>query len=332
MRLRIKITLIFALLYTPLSYSSEFENCFKNYAVSLPPETTIKDITDRCNSDLANPLTPSRLTKEKASQNNDFVITPHKQNYILPFTHNDKPNQKPWANQQSYPGIDKPVQHSEAKLQISLKVPLNYDDLFLPNDGLYFGFTLKSFWQVYNDDVSAPFRDTNYRPEMFYQAPLPYKKWGGTFITRLGFEHESNGRSQYLSRSWNRVYVGLGFQKDNWLVYAQPWYRLPEDEKENDGDPDTPPPPEGDDNPNIDDFLGHYELHAVYSYENYELSTMARQNFSSGKGAIETNFSFPLWGRLKGMVQFYNGYGESLIDYDHRVQRIGVGILLTDLL
>lgn len=307
-------------------------SCFDHFADRLPSNTTIQEIKNRCSSETNPAQTIKRIEKEKATQTNEFVITPHKQNYILPFTHNDSPNQTPWARQQYYPDIDDPVEHAEAKFQISMKVPLNYDDMFLPNDGLYFGFTLKSFWQLYNSDVSAPFRDTNYRPEMFYQTPLPFEKWGGTFFTRVGFEHESNGRSQYLSRSWNRIYAGLGFQKDNWLVYAQPWYRLPEDEKEDDGDPNTPPESEGDDNPNIDDFLGHYEIHGVYSYESYEFSTLLRQNFSTGKGAIETNFSFPLWGRLKGMVQYFNGYGESLIDYDHHIQRIGVGILLTDLL
>ncbi|KZY43839.1 MULTISPECIES: phospholipase A [unclassified Oleiphilus] len=88
----------------------------------------------------------------------------------------------------------------------------------------------------------------------------------------------------------------------------------------------------GDDNPDIDDYLGHYEITGVMDWGRYKLSSSVRYNFDTGYGSAETGFSFPMWGRLRGFIQFFEGYGESLIDYDHRVQRIGLGILLTDLL
>tara|TARA_R110001592_G_scaffold238227_2_gene497762 strand:+ start:56884 stop:57882 length:999 start_codon:yes stop_codon:yes gene_type:complete len=309
----------------------EEEECFLKVAASSSPETTVAQIVEQCLTVKAN-LIPTRIIKEKLSEQNNFVITPHRQNYILPFTHNDSPNQRPLEQQGTYEGIDDPLQHKEAKLQISFKVPLNENDIIFPNDGVYLGFTMKSFWQVYNKKLSAPFRETNYRPEVFYQTPIPSQAMGGAWIGRLGFEHESNGRSQLLSRSWNRIFLGIGFQKDRWALYLQPWYRLPEDAKEDDGNPNTPISPKGDDNPDIEDFMGHYEFLGVYNAGNYELTNMIRHNFDTGKGSIELGVSFPLWGRLKGFVQYYNGYGESLIDYDHRVQRIGLGLLLTDLL
>ena len=274
---------------------------------------------------------PQRLIAERNTEDNPYVLTPHRQNYILPFSYMDDPNQEPYQ-QNVYPGISEPMQNQEVKLQLSLKAPLTYSKLLTENDAIYFGFTLKSFWQLYNDDISSPFRETNYRPEIFYEAPISFKPWGGTIITRFGFEHESNGRSQLLSRSWNRVYAGVGFAKNNWGVYLQPWYRIPEDTKVDDGDPNTPPPPKGDDNPDIDDYMGNYELHGVYSYERIEFSGMTRYNFGEGNGALELGMSFPLWGRLKGYVQYFNGYGESLIDYNHQVERIGVGFLLTDIM
>lgn len=309
----------------------EPEDCLLNLAASVSPETTIAELKERCLQAKGN-LTPSRILKEKISEQNKFVITPHRQNYILAFTHNDSPNQEPLVQQGTYGDISHPVQHKEAKLQISFKVPLNEEDIFFPNDGVYLGFTMKSFWQVYNKQLSAPFRETNYRPEVFYQMPITSKALGGAWIGRFGFEHESNGRSQFLSRSWNRVFLGIGFQKDRWAMYLQPWYRLPEDKKEDDGDPTTPIEPRGDDNPDIEDFLGHYEFLSVYNAEDFELTNTIRHNFQTGKGSVELGVSFPLWGRLKGFVQYHNGYGESLIDYNHRVQRIGIGLLLTDLL
>ena len=84
--------------------------------------------------------------------------------------------------------------------------------------------------------------------------------------------------------------------------------------------------------PDIDDYLGHYEITGVMDWWRYKLSSSVRYNFDTGYGSAETGFSFPMWGRLRGFIQFFEGYGESLIDYDHRVQRIGLGILLTDLL
>lgn len=326
--------LIMGLSLTILSvnlFALEKNECFLNLAASANAETTVAELRQRCQEKNGS-LTPERILKEKVSEQNSFVITPHHQNYILPFSHNDSPNQGPFEAQGAYGDINDPIQHKEAKLQISFKVPLNESDILFPNDGLYLGITMKSFWQVYNKKISAPFRETNYRPEIFYQAPISSQALGGSWIGRIGLEHESNGRSQLLSRSWNRVFIGVGFLKNRWALYLQPWYRLPEDEKEDDGDPTTPLPPKGDDNPDIADFMGHYEFVGVYNAEPYELTNMIRYNFATGKGSFELGASFPLWGRLKGFVQYYNGYGESLIDYNHKVERIGLGILLTDLL
>jgi phospholipase A1 len=312
--------------------ASEDLDCFLNTAASVPLETTVAEVVERCAKSKKDPLFPTRFLKERLTENNDFVITPHKQNYILAFTHNANPNQQPYDDQALYPSISHPVQHKSAKLQLSLKVPLTHRDIIFDNDGLYFGFTLKSFWQVYNHKLSAPFRETNYQPEVFYQAPISSEFFGGTWFTRFGFEHESNGQHQLLSRSWNKVYLGIGFQKDNWALYAQPWYRIPEKQKVDDSDPLTPPPPKGDDNPDIQDYLGYYELTGIVDLDRYVLTTTVRYNFDTGYGSAETGFSFPLWGRLRGFVQYFEGYGESLIDYNHRSQSIGLGILLTDLL
>ena len=63
-------------------------------------------------------------------------------------------------------------------------------------------------------------------------------------------------------------------------------------------------------------------------------SVMSRNNLESGfeKGAVELSWSFPLWGwpYLKGYVQYFNGYGRSLIDYNQHSNVIGVGVSLTD--
>jgi phospholipase A1 len=137
----------------------------------------------------------------------------------------------------------------------------------------------------------------------------------------FGIVHQSNGRGGVLSRSWNRVYAWITFERGDFAMSIKPWYRIPEDD-------------EDDDNPDITDYLGHYELSATYTTHDHVFSVMSRNNLESGfeKGAIELSWSFPLWDYpyLKGYVQYFNGFGESLIDYNHRVNRIGIGFSLTD--
>lgn len=264
-----------------------------------------------------------RLAMEQRTEWNPFVITPHKSNYILPYSYIKEPNQEPYKIPTSIGEMD----NAEAKLQISLKVPLNYEDLFVSGDAIYFAFTMTAFWQVYNHDISAPFRETNYNPEFFYLLPLTSDPLGADTFLTVGIEHESNGRTQLLSRSWNRIFVNYLYAKDNYLIQFRPWYRIPEDEK------DDPLQPSGDDNPDIYKYMGYFELIGTWEQHDYEFSLMLRNNFNSPNyGAIQLDASFPLWGRLRGMVQYFNGYGESLIDYDHRVERLGIGVLLTEML
>ncbi|MFT6266695.1 MAG: phospholipase A1 [Oleiphilaceae bacterium] len=175
--------------------------------------------------------------------------------------------------------------------------------------------------------MSAPFRETNYQPEIFYLTATNWHPFGGSTGVTIGMEHQSNGRSQLLSRSWNRVYTSFMFEKDNFALSLRPWYRIKEDEKENPNESD------GDDNPDIEKFMGHFELRSAYRWNDHEFSLMGRNNLRSDNfGAVELGWSFPLTGHLKGFVQYFNGYGESLIDYNHNTERVGVGILLTDLL
>jgi len=273
----------------------------------------------------------SRYEQQKATENLSYVITPHRRNYLLPFSHTHSMNNGPWNEYGGFLEPD-PFEEQEIKLQVSFKAPLNHGDLLRPNDGVYFGFTLKSFWQAYNDTISAPFRETNYRPEIFYETPFTIENSSATYFFRAGFEHESNGRTQLLSRSWNRAYLGLGLFKSNWGFYIQPWYRIPEDKKDYDPSSGSLPPAKGDDNPNIEDYLGKFELHAAYKRKNYQVATMFRLNPETHKGAMELSYSFPLYGRFRGLIQYFDGYGESMIDYDYRVQRISAGFLLTDIL
>lgn len=323
MRLGRCLTVLFLTIWSATATAEESATELEQRAESpVPVQEAIAPVYDEL---------PLRFTQERNTEYLEYVITPHRSNYILPFSYQEKPNNEPWSSGTDYLE-ENPFENTEIKLQISFKVPLLETNMLHPEDGVYFGFTMKSFWQAYNSEISAPFRETNYRPEIFYQTPINLPDLNGAFFFRTGFEHESNGRSQLLSRSWNRAYVGLGFIRPNWAIYIQPWYRIPEDEKVDDGDPSTPPPAKGDDNPDIEDYYGHFELKAAYERSDYQIGTLIRSNTKTHKGAFELSYSFPLHGRLRGLVQYFDGYGESLIDYNYRMQRYSVGILLTDFL
>lgn len=305
------------------------EECERTQFLTASPTMTKGEIQENCRIVLDGKpeeeysAARERMAMEQRTEWNPFVITPHLSNYILPYTYVETPNQEPYT--QVFDG--EKIDNAEAKLQISLKVPLNENDLMVRGDAVYFGFTLKAFWQVYNHNISAPFRETNYRPEIFYLMPITSNLVDADTALAVGFEHESNGRSQQLSRSWNRIYLNYYYARENYLISFRPWYRLPEKQKQESLQPS------GDDNPDIYKYMGYFELMGTWEQNDYEFSLMLRNNLNSPNyGAVQLDGSFPLWGRLRGVVQYFNGYGESLIDYNHRNERIGIGILLTDML
>jgi phospholipase A1/A2 len=264
-----------------------------------------------------------RLLKESRSEFDPYVITPHRVNYFLPALTTNAINKDVYN---SFDGYEGNLEDIEAKFQLSLKVPMNSESIFIEGDGVYLGFTLQSWWQVYASNISKPFRESNYQPEVFYIAPLTWQPFGGNTGFVLGLEHQSNGRAQNLSRSWNRVYGHFLFEKGDFAMSFKTWHRIEEDEKEEESDSD------GDDNPDITDYMGRFELGMVYKWSELEFSVLGRQNFSTHNGAAEFGLTFPLWGKLRGYVSAFSGYGESLIDYNYNQTRFGVGIALNNVL
>ncbi len=258
-----------------------------------------------------------RLEAEEAVKKSPWAITPHRPNYILPYTYSFNPNVKPLKEA----GSDQTnLDNAEVKFQISFKLPA-WEGILGSNASLYFAYTQISLWQMYNSDNSSPFRDTNYEPEGFVRFDTDYDVLGlKNRGISVGFAHQSNGRgNDAYSRSWNRLYANFVFERGNFGCSLKPWYRIPEDE-------------EDDDNRHIEKYLGYGEFLAGYKWGDMVFAMMLRNNLRSdgNKGAIQLDWTFPLTRKLKGYVQFFNGYGESLIDYDHANQRIGVGVLLSD--
>ena len=270
-------------------------------------------------------LLKERVKDELATSEQPFVLTPHKANYILPVTYQTRPNNAPF--EEKYPNEDVEVDEMEAKFQISFKFPVWYN-VFGDNGHLFFAYTNQSYWQVYNKDVSSPFRETNHEPEVFMLFNNDWEVAGLTnSFLGVGVVHQSNGQADPLSRSWNRIYGSMIFDRGPFALGLKAWWRIPEDEKE------FPTDSRGDDNPDINDYMGNFELTGVYGLDNHRFMMLLRNNLSSdNKGAFEFTYSYPIVGNLRIYAQYFNGYGESLIDYNHHNQRIGIGLALNDLL
>lgn len=255
--------------------------------------------------------------QEQKSIRSKWIIEPHRPNYVLPLSYVTDPSEN-LAEEMSETSDE--MQNVEIKFQISFRLQI-VEGLFRGHGDLYGAYTQVSVWQAYNSDNSAPFRDTNYEPELFLAFKTDYKVFGltGRVIT-LGAVHQSNGRgSEILSRSWNRLYATFVFERGDFMCSLKPWWRFPEDE-------------EDDNNPNIEKYYGYGEFRASYKWGEQVFSTMLRNNLrvDGNKGAIELGWSFPLIKAIHGYVQYFNGFGETLLDYNERDQRFGIGFLMAD--
>ena len=260
-------------------------------------------------------ITPleERIEETEATEEMRFVITPYKPNYLL-VGYNSNPNTGPF--EEAFPDQVIDFQSAEVKFQISFMFPV-VQNIFRDNGDLYFAFTSRSFWQLFNEEFSAPFRESNYEPEFWFRFDTDWKILGLTNrLLTFGYNHQSNGRNKPLSRSWNRLFASFVLERGNFAMGIKPWVII--------GDLD--------DNPDIDDYLGNYELRFFYKLKRHTFSLMTRNQLQSGfeKGAYQFDWSFPLYRRLRLYTQYFNGYGESLIDYDYFNNTLGVGLSFTD--
>lgn len=271
-------------------------------AETLPVEQAREDLIER-------------RQLEQESTRNPFSITTHRTNYLFPVSYNSKQNSENFRNITTDAGPDS----NEVKFQLSVKVNLA-ENIFGSVGDAYFGYTQRSWWQAYNTDASSPFRETNYEPEIFIDFDNAWSALGWVNTrNRVSFNHQSNGRSDPLSRSWNRVYLESIFQRGDWALTLAPHWRVPESDYD-------------DDNPDIERYMGYGDIRlAKRLNNNHEISGQWRGNPSAGHHGTQVDYSWPTFNNLRAHVQYYYGYGESMIDYDNRVHRLSIGFSLNPL-
>ncbi|TCB48798.1 phospholipase [Acinetobacter sp. ANC 4779] len=297
---------------------------------STEPETVKEKISHGVNSifSVEGPkIDPNRSLLDKRwelspdSKLGTWNIRAHQPVYLMPGFWTSNKNERPSSpneNNTVQVGNDQILKSLEAKFQLSLKTKA-VENLFGDNGDIWVGYTQSSRWQVYNAEESRPFRESNYEPEASLIFRTNYEILGlNARLLGLTFNHQSNGRADPLSRSWNRVMLNLGFERENFAVMVRPWYRIEEDAKD-------------DNNPDIKNYMGRGDLTAFYRKNEHEFSLMLRHSLKGGDdshGAAQFDWAFPIKGKLRGYFQLFDGYGESLIDYNHRATYVGLGVSL----
>lgn len=204
------------------------------------------------------------------------------------------------------------------KYQLSTAFPL-WRGIAGDSSVLGASYTQRSRWQLSNRGESSPFRETNYEPQLFVGWATDYRFAGWTLRdVEIGVNHQSNGRSDPTSRSWNRGYARLMAQNGNWQVIQAPVPFLGELEQRRQP--------------------GHHQIHGILPAEgrlrpgDSVFSVDSHYNWNSGYGGAELGWSYPITRNVRFYTRVFSGYGESLIDYNFRQTRVGVGVMLNDIM
>jgi len=243
----------------------------------------------------------------KKWEHSNFGLKPHLPNYVLLYGFRDGSYTSYDANSREYTNI-------EAQLQISLKINVAKDILNL-GEKYYLAYSHRAFWQIYIE--SSPFRETNYNPEAFVVFPI----LDTTSIFKLhnlivGYSHNSNGQGDngdlvFRSRSVNYMYTTLSLKHD-FLITEFTFFA----------------PFMGNDlsdNPDIIDYLGCSEVKFSYFTGKHMFTLRGRGNITTGNGAVEATYSYPLVNDVHLYGKIFSGYGESLIDYNNYITKFSVG-------
>jgi phospholipase A1 len=114
--------------------------------------------------------------------------------------------------------------------------------------------------------------------------------------------------------------MNIGLDREHWSLNIRPWLRISESARD-------------DNNPDIEDYIGRADATLIYNRGGQEVALTLRHSLRGGDrshGSVQADWAFPLSGNLHGHLQVFDGYGESLIDYNHRAIYVGLGVSLLE--
>lgn len=205
-------------------------------------------------------------------------------------------------------------ENSDVKFQISFAQRVTKTTL-PGNSFIFIMYTQKTLWNVFQE--SMPMRDLNFNPGIGWTFPFFSKGRYAGKLTML-IEHESNGRDGDASRSWNKISFSGSTIIDRWLsVHAKVWI----------------PIIDGMNNKDILHYAGIYQHGFVVNTpdRNFIWSLMLTKRLGNlFNYNVTAEFSWRIWKRSNQyfFVQYYNGYGENLLDYNRFRSRLRAGIVI----
>ena len=258
------------------------------------------------------------------TSNNFARLRPHRTSYFM-VRETSRTNPLPNTPSPGHTALTPlTINDFETKFQISFKSEIwGQDDshwLGFENLHLWAAYTQQSSWQAFTPSNSSPFRESNYEPEVI--ATFGTGNSDGLKLINLGFVHQSNGQSLPLSRSWNRLYAQGGWEWGKFSMLGRGWWRIPENAQQ-------------DDNPDITKYLGVADLVLRWEPNKVESVTLLVRNnlrLNQNLGFMQLDWATPvqLGNFAKLHAQLTSGFGESMIDYNHRQTTIGLGVSFRD--
>ena len=204
--------------------------------------------------------------------------------------------------------------NSDVKFQVSIAQRLTKRTLPF-NTYLYLFYTQKCMWNVFEN--SMPMRDFNFNPGIGLAKHLFVKNRYVGKVT-LMIEHESNGRDGIESRSWNKVSLASNiFIDPNFMVHGKVWI----------------PIIDGQNNQDILYYSGIYQVGTTFTTPNkrfgFALTMVKRKGWNFKYNTIwEVNYRLFKDENQFLFLQYYNGYGENLLDYNQYHSRLRIGLVI----
>ncbi|GLB52978.1 phospholipase [Neptunitalea chrysea] len=205
---------------------------------------------------------------------------------------------------------------SDARFEIGFKERLV--DKPLPWDiYLFLAYRQKAFWDIYKE--SFPFRALNYNPSLGLGKVIfdEEDKLKGAFWFQV--EHESNGEADSISRSWNRFSLSYFLPvSEHFLYTVKAWL----------------PVGSMSDNSDITEYLGYGQVDMAYRPNSrWIFEASARKGVEGWKGSLQlgVNFRITKTGNEFVYLQFFQGYGQDLINYNKELTYLRLGFSIKDM-